>query len=292
MLADLIPDPATTLNPWPTRPLHFHHDPSRFECLLTLAQVDELIDSGCVPARNVELAGGDGTLIQRYTYTDGDMPQPGYIRRHLRQGGTVSLRRMHTVRPPIAALREAIAIDTGADVHVNAYLTPGRRQGFRYHYDSYVTLIVQLHGEKTWPVHPPFVENPVPARAEYEPRGFTREEVEYLATTPPAQEYTLRPGDVFWLPRGWIHAPHAVSDEPSLHLTVAVQERTLAHLVKDMAAQLTALAFADPALRAQVPLREAASTPTQSVAYLRTYLHGALELLDAGTFGRRLPLTP
>ncbi|MDR3081964.1 MAG: cupin domain-containing protein [Streptomyces sp.] len=278
-LADLIPEPAATLTPWPTSPLHFHHDPRCYKDLLTLDQVDELIDSGCVPARNVELAGGDGNLIQRYTYTDGDMPAPGHIRRHLEQGGTVSLRRMHTVRPAIAALRDAVAQDTGADVHVNAYLTPGGQQGFRYHYDSYVTLIVQLHGAKAWPVHPPFVENPVPARAGYTPRDFTRDELDYLATTPPAAEYELHPGDVFWLPRGWVHAPHAVSDEPSLHLTVAVQERTLAHLVEEIAARLTAQAFADPSLRAQVPHDEATTRPAQSVDYVRTYLHGALELL-------------
>jgi ribosomal protein L16 Arg81 hydroxylase len=292
LLADLIPDPVTTLTPWPTRPLHFHHDPHRFSSLLTLSQVDELIDNNCVPARNVELASPDGSLIQRYTYTDGDMPEPGYIRRHLRQGGTVSLRRMHTVRPSVSALRNAIARDTGAAVHVNAYLTPGHRQGFRYHYDSYVTLIVQLHGKKAWPVHPPLVDSPVPKRPFYEPPDFTRPQVEHLARTPPEAEYVLRPGDVFWLPRGWIHAPRTVSSEPSLHLTIAVQERTLAHLVEDISSQLTALAFADPALRAQVPLREATSVPTDSVRYLRTYLHGAIELLDAGTFSSRLPSPP
>ncbi|KQX52809.1 hypothetical protein ASE09_06015 [Streptomyces sp. Root66D1] len=45
-------------------------------------------------------------------------------------------------------------------MHVNAYLTPPGAQGLKYHYDPYVTLIVQLAGRKAWPLHPPFVENP------------------------------------------------------------------------------------------------------------------------------------
>ncbi|MER8044362.1 cupin domain-containing protein [Streptomyces sp. NPDC094032] len=115
-----------------------------------------------------------------------------------------------------SVLRREIQGETGCLVHVNAYLTPPGAQGLKYHYDPYVTLIVQLSGRKAWPLHPPFVENPMTEHGNFLERGFTREERHHLAHTAPVRTFTLEPGDVFWLPRGFVHSPYAVGHEPSL----------------------------------------------------------------------------
>ncbi len=118
-LAALIDDPATTLAPWPRQPLHLPHSPGTYRDLLTLEEVNSLVDSECVAARNVVLIK-DGKVLERHTYIDGDMPRRGAVRAHLDDGGTISLRQLQTVKPSLARLQREIQEETGCLVHVNA----------------------------------------------------------------------------------------------------------------------------------------------------------------------------
>jgi ribosomal protein L16 Arg81 hydroxylase len=243
LLHDLVDDFDALRRSWPVEPKVYHHDPGMFRELFTMAEVDEHIDRGCVAGRNIVLLR-DGAVVEPFEYTDGDMPHPGAVRAHLDQGQSISLRLLHTVRPQLALLRDHIQHVTGCRAHVNAYLTPGRQQGLRYHYDPYVTLILQLHGSKAWHLHPPIVERPTEEYMNFRLRGWTEEERAFLSRTPP-QTVVLEPGDVFWLPRGWVHSPVTVSEEPSLHLTIALKERTRAWLVEHLADILIKHARAD-----------------------------------------------
>ncbi|MBC3841805.1 hypothetical protein GXW82_21010 [Streptacidiphilus sp. 4-A2] len=45
-------------------------------------------------------------------------------------------------------------------MHREQLLHPPAECGLRYHWDAYVTLVVQVHGSKVWAVHPPVVEHP------------------------------------------------------------------------------------------------------------------------------------
>ncbi|MFJ1700426.1 JmjC domain-containing protein [Streptomyces sp. NPDC088252] len=231
-LHDLVGSLDSIRTSWPDQPQVFPHDPVAFRDLLTMKEVDELIDTGCIAARNIVLLR-DGAVVEPYEYTDGDMPNPGAVRAHLDEGGSISLRLLHTLYPNLAHLKDDIQNETGCRAHVNAYLTPGDRQGLRYHYDPYVTLIVQLHGRKVWHLHPPIVERPTEEHDNFRLRGWTDEEYRYLSTTSP-RDVVLEPGDVFWLPRGWVHSPETKGAVPSLHLTFALKERTHAWLVEHL----------------------------------------------------------
>ncbi|MFJ3904235.1 JmjC domain-containing protein [Streptomyces sp. NPDC090025] len=204
-----------------------------------------------------------------------------FHRAHLDDGGTVSVRQLQTIKPSLSVLRREIQRETGCLAHVNAYLTPTGAQGLKYHYDPYVTLIVQLSGRKTWPLHPPFVEHPTLEHGNFLERGFTPEERRRLAHTPPARSFTLRPGDVFWLPRGYVHSPYTVGDEPSLHLTFALKERTFHWLASEMTREILSQALADPALRAAIPPDALLRAPEDAVRWTREYLIGALLLREA-----------
>ncbi|WP_415949968.1 JmjC domain-containing protein [Streptomyces sp. KLOTTS4A1] len=278
-LASLLDNPAKTLTPWPRQPLFFPHAPDAFENLLTLNEALDLIDHECLAARNVVLVK-DGKVLERHTYIDGEMPRPGALRAHLDDGGTVSLRQLQRVKPSLARLQREIQQETGCLVHVNAYLTPPGAQGLKYHYDPYVTLIVQLAGRKTWPLHEPLVENPVTEYGNFLGRGFTDAERRFLANTPPSQSFTLTPGDVFWLPRGFIHSPYAEGDEPSLHLTFALKERTYHWLAEQVVREVLDQALVDPAMREAIPPGELRGKPWAAVEHVREYLIGALLLTD------------
>lgn len=280
-LADLVDDVPRILEHWPTRPTLHHRSPRALAALWSLAEVNALVDSECLPARNVVLLK-DGKVLERHTYTEasGDMPRPGAVRSHLDGGGTLSVRQLQTVKPSLSLLRREIQEETGCLVHVNAYMTPPGAQGLKYHYDPYVTLIVQLAGRKTWPLHPPFVENPMTEHGNFLERGFTPAERHYLANTPPEQAFTLEPGDVFWLPRGFVHSPYTEGDETSLHLTFALKERTFYWLAAEMTRDILAQALADPALRAEIAPTRLLSCPEKAVRWTREYLVGALLLTE------------
>ncbi|MFG2642984.1 JmjC domain-containing protein [Streptomyces sp. NPDC048370] len=280
-LADLVDDVPQILEQWPTQPTLFRRSPGALAALWSIEEVNALVDAECIAARNIVLIK-EGKVLERHTYIDGEMPRRDAIRAHLDSGGTISVRQLQTVKPSLSILRREIQEETGCLVHVNAYMTPTGAQGLKYHYDPYVTLIVQLSGRKTWPLHPPFVENPTTEHGNFLERGFTLQERQYLATTPPAQTFTLEPGDVFWLPRGYVHSPYTDGDETSLHLTFALKERTYHWLASEVTREVLSQALVDPALRAEIAPAQLLTSPEAAVRWTREYLIGALLLLEPG----------
>ncbi len=101
-------------------------------------------------------------------------------------------------------------------IRANAYFTPPRAQGFAPHYDDHDVLVLQLHGEKLWRIH---------GEAVKWPRKPMVDALAADALNPKAQEVILQTGDVFYLPRGFVHEAIA-QDTSSLHLTLSVQAAT------------------------------------------------------------------
>ncbi|MFI2374445.1 JmjC domain-containing protein [Streptomyces sp. NPDC018964] len=280
-LSDLVPDAAELLDDWPTEPRTYQHGARAFEDLLTMAEIDALIDHDCLPNRNVRLIRDGETVDDREYSATPDMPDPGAVRRYLDDGCSLSIRRLQTIKPSLSVLRREVARETGYETHFNAYLTPPRQHGLRYHFDPYVTLVIQIHGSKTWPLHQPFVDNPVEEYENFRRRGFTPSERAYLATTAPAQEITLNAGDVLWLPRGWVHSPHnRDGDEPSPHLTFALKQRTLHWAAEEIAGVLTRHLLGDTEARDGIPPTRLLDSPEAVVKDVREILVGALLTMD------------
>jgi hypothetical protein len=290
MLKFLIDDPDEAVQAWPQQPRLYHRDPASFHHLLTLREVMELVDAECLALRNLVMLK-DSVISDACRYTDEDqpgMPRRGAVRAHLDNGGTISLRGLERLKPSIAELHAALTRETGYRVHANAYLTPVDAQGIKYHFDPYLTLIVQIHGRKAWPVHAPFVENPVREYGSFHLTGFTPEQRHFLEHTAPERTYTLEPGDVFWLPRGWVHSPYTVGDEPSLHITIAFKERTPHWAAQQVITEVLALALQDPQMRATLPPAAIVGDTTAAVKEAREYLLGSLAMLDVGEMAELL----
>ena len=106
------------------------------------------------------------------------------------------------------------------------------------HWDEMDSIIVQLQGEKSWRVWDPLVEWPL-AHQRIKPNS--RE------IGVPTMEVTMRPCDVLYLPRGWIHAAHTTagpdsSPRDSLHVTLGVFNHLLSfsHAFTDIIQAFTA----------------------------------------------------
>ncbi len=127
-------------------------------------------------------------------------------------GHTIVVNHVARFWRPAAEMCSMLEASLGHPVGCNLFLTPPGAVGFVPHYDAMDTLFVQVEGSKHWSVHRPVHELPFGSGfAKPDPAGLGRPEL----------EATLHPGDVLFMPRGWIHGGVTTS-EHSLHLTFGI----------------------------------------------------------------------
>jgi lysine-specific demethylase/histidyl-hydroxylase NO66 len=147
---------------------------------------------------------------------------------------TLRLLRPHEHNDNVHALLSLLESEFGCQVGSNAYLTPLNSQGFAPHYDDVDVFILQLEGYKRWKVYAPFSKRETLPRESS--RDYTEREVEEMGNGE-LMDIVLGPGDVLYLPRGWIHQAETVhapshlkskvkgiADDHSLHLTVSAMQ--------------------------------------------------------------------
>ena len=121
------------------------------------------------------------------------------------------------VRALCAGLREDFP-----HAYANSYLTPPGSQAVAPHADDRDVLVWQCAGRKRWkvykdpPVQLPFTREQVGKSELYSVPEETLDAANLLLET------TLLPGDVLYMPRGWVHEAATVESEGSLHLTLAL----------------------------------------------------------------------
>ena len=143
-------------------------------------------------------------------------------------GATIVLQGLHRTWEPVLDFTQDLAADLGHPVQVNAYVTPAQNTGFSDHYDVHDVFVLQIAGEKRWRIREPV--HPSPLRDQ--PWTDHRAAVEAAAEQPPLLEETLHPGDVLYLPRGYLHAATALGDV-STHLTIGVHPWTRRHVADE-----------------------------------------------------------
>ena len=176
-------------------------------------------EGAVLPAMRFTGSGGFGAEV-------GDQVDSAKVFAEFAAGATIVLQGLHRTWTPIAAFTRRLAADIGHPCQVNAYVTPARSRGFDPHYDVHDVFVVQISGEKQWRIHEPALIDPLP----HQPWTSVRAGVERRASGAPALDVTLRPGDVLYLPRGWIHSATSLGGT-SVHLTVGVAALTRRDLI-------------------------------------------------------------
>lgn len=103
-------------------------------------------------------------------------------------------------------------------VYANAYVTPARSQAVSAHADDRDVFILQLKGTKHWKVYEepptklPYSEEQVGKNGLIVPDHIFRR---------PMIEHEMQPGDVLYMPRGFVHEA-SCSSNASWHVTLAV----------------------------------------------------------------------
>lgn len=168
----------------------------------------------------------DGAQIadQRYTRATlmyADAPDVRKTTGELAEGASLVMQGLQEYSEPLARFTRELAHDTSRPVHVNAYVTPPKSQGFAAHFDPRDSFVVQVEGTKVWTLREPVL--PLPLAHESWDRLRERGEwtTDRLDAIEPWKVLTLEPGDVLWLPRGWVHSARS-EGVSSLHLTLSL----------------------------------------------------------------------
>jgi hypothetical protein len=133
----------------------------------------------------------------------------------LRHGATLVLDAVDELHTPIRRMAESLERVFRVRVQVNAYAGWRTSHGFDLHWDDHDVFVLQVAGRKHWKVYG--MTRKYPLARDVEP-----------AVDPPGEilwEGMLSDGDLLYIPRGWWHVATPL-DEPTLHLTVGVNNPT------------------------------------------------------------------
>jgi hypothetical protein len=157
-----------------------------------------------------------------------------------RGGATIVLHSLHERLTPVTQLCRALTEEFSAGFQVNAYLTPAQSQGLGVHYDTHDVFVLQIEGVKHWRIFG------APLQLPLEGQPFRRGKVE---AGPLEEEVELHPGDLIYLPRGFMHSASS-KDSTSLHLTVGAVSVTWASVILGA---IESCIEQEPGLRASLP---------------------------------------
>ncbi|MYR77081.1 cupin domain-containing protein [Streptomyces filamentosus] len=167
-------------------------------------------------------------------------------------GATLVLQALHRTWEPVADLVSGLSTELGHPVQANAYVTPPQNRGFDAHYDVHDVFVLQIEGAKRWVIHEPVLPDPLRDQPWTDHRAAVADRA---AHGTPHLDTMLRPGDVLYLPRGWLHSAQA-QGEVSIHLTLGVHAWTRYALAEQLTRAALATLGDDPSMRRSLPLAD------------------------------------
>ncbi|TXS12893.1 MULTISPECIES: cupin domain-containing protein [unclassified Streptomyces] len=230
---------------------------SDFSDVFSPSAVDELISRRGLRTPFLRVAK-DGSTLPESSFTApagvgatiADQLDDTALWRAFADGATLVLQALHRTWEPVADLVSDLSTELGHPVQANAYVTPPQNRGFDAHYDVHDVFVLQIEGTKRWIIHEPLLPDPMrdqpwtdhrPAVADRAARGTA-----HLDTV-------LRPGDVLYMPRGWLHSART-QGHVSIHVTLGVHPWTRYALAEQLARAALAALRDDPPMRESLPL--------------------------------------
>ncbi|UTW52355.1 hypothetical protein KFF05_02965 [bacterium SCSIO 12827] len=184
-----------------------------------------------------------GTLREGGRAMVPDWPRVGGL---LEDGASLVLDLMEMLDSGSAAIATALQMATASRVTCNAYYSRCQRPAFKSHFDTMEVFAVHIEGEKTWQLYEGRFEEPIEADG-YRYASFD-EAYHAKARGALAQEITMTPGDILYIPRGQYHDALAASDS-CLHLSFGTVRPTGLDFLRTVSRAATA----DPLFRREMP---------------------------------------
>jgi hypothetical protein len=147
-----------------------------------------------------------------------DVVDPGRVRYLVQAGATLVLASAELWIPPLRTCARDLAEELGCDVQAHVFVTGPGHDGLPPHADGEDNFLIQLAGEKEWSLWEALGSSA---------RRFSRDRL-----GPPSMTALLRPGDVLYIPLGWVHAATAGA-EGSTHVTYQIIPRHSLDVILD-----------------------------------------------------------
>ncbi|WP_435972053.1 cupin domain-containing protein [Streptomyces sp. Qhu_M48] len=251
-----------------------------FADLFSAAAVDELISRRGLRTPFLRVAK-DGSTLPESSYTSSagvgasvvDQLDDTALWRSFADGGTLVLQALQRTWEPITDFAARLGTELGHPVQANAYVTPPQNRGFDDHYDVHDVFVVQIAGTKRWIIHEPVHADPL----RDQPWTDHRTAIADAARGDAHIDTVLEPGDVLYLPRGWLHAAEA-QGAVSIHLTLGVHNWTRYALAEQLTRSALALLRDDIEMRGSLPL--GVDGPAGDLDFVRRRLVDALAEAD------------
>lgn len=205
-----------------------------------------------------------------------DLVDPGRVYELFGDGATIVLQALHRHWTPLAHFCRDLELALTHPVQVNVYLTPPVAQGLDIHYDTHDVFVLQVSGIKHWKVWHREFDSPLAHQkrtGRYEDPGDAAIDVE------------LKPGDVLYIPRGFLHAAQTL-DRESAHLTIGILNYTWLDALRT----ILEAAETEPSFRRSLPVGFADDPAmfANDVAEALRAFAGWVEGRDAGVIADRL----
>ena len=207
-----------------------HDEPSRFEGLISIDDVDRIVTSTDLREGQLDLADASSRRLSRTDYIDaGGYVDRGAVADFHRGGATIILQQAHQIEPSLGRFCRALEFVLSCHVQTNLYLTPPNAQGFKTHYDNHDVFVIQIAGEKAWRLYDKPVDTPFRGE-EFQTDVHKAGDLQ--------QEFLLKAGDCAYVPRGMMHDAMTSGADPSLHVTVGLITKTWADLMLEAVSEV------------------------------------------------------
>jgi lysine-specific demethylase/histidyl-hydroxylase NO66 len=226
------------LRHWEQRPLKIAGNESRYyEELLSTSKLDNILQFGSIKQPHFRVFKGGSALPPEYFShsrtrgrdREGDATRVEEVYRELNEGASLAVQFLEYIDDNISDFCMSLSTSIGTRVQANSYLTLSNNQTLNPHYDMHDVFVLQIEGAKDWivwddPVH---LAMRKPSNSQLRASSLRR-----VRNSPPLFQGTMYPGDVLYIPRGFVHVAKT-SSEHSLHITFGLLVRRLHTLLKD-----------------------------------------------------------
>ena len=219
---------------WGAWPLHIARENGQFyDGLITLAELERYLSMPEVFRRHSITTPTEGY----------GPPEPppiaiGDVADRLLNGNSLRIRRLECLIDPSAPVQLLLRDMQNTLQHpiasLSCYVAPSEAVGLGPHHDETEIFTLQVSGEKRWRIYHR-VDSNLPGR--YSPKD--------LGT--PTYDFTLKAGDLLYLPRGWVH--HVTNEIPAFSLTIVFEPIKWTALLDALVANLAST----PAFMAPIP---------------------------------------